>query len=602
MKEYRRPVAGEDVVVRVIERPGDLDGFRDFVRANLRCLAVDSETTGLDVYSSGFRVRLVQFGTPSEAWVLPVERGGQFREDARRALQGVRKLIFHNGVFDLQVFDRHLDVPMESLWPKVLDTKILAHLVDPRGRDEGGIGQSLEALTERHIDAEVAKQVKGLMTRLAKEHKTTKTRIWSTIDLEHPEYNLYAGMDPILAARLVPVLHPRVPDSARELIPYEHQIAEICSYMERTGFLLDVDYSLELSARLHGTEEACKQIAQSFGCDNVNSTEQVADVLEARGVQLDGRTPTGRRRVDKTVLTELCNAGDEFALAVRDAKMAGKWRTTWVDNFLKGMDQDGRCHASINSLRARTARMSITGIPAQTLPAGDHMIRRCFLSDEGHRIASVDYKGQELRVLAALSGDRTMIKAFVEDANLHLMTAIEAFGQGVEKGSKEYKIGKTTNFGRVFGGGAKTVSEQTGIDFATAKRVVEAFDRKYPRVAVLSKKLQIQASNNGYITTPVGRRLPVDLHRAYSALNYYVQSSSRDVTCRGIIRLHEAGYTPYLRLPIHDEVVSSLPSAKADWGGQQIADLMAEQMGPVHISTEAEVGKRSWGSLYGADY
>ncbi|TCO56879.1 DNA polymerase [Actinocrispum wychmicini] len=602
MQQHHHTVAGNQVTINVVQSDADLTGFRDFVRQHLRALAVDTETTGLDIYSATHKLRLIQFGTTREAWVLPVEHGGQIQEDTRRALRGLGQLVIHNAPYDLQVAQRHLGIRMEELWPKVRDTKILAHLVDPRGQDEGGIGHGLEALTRHHVDPVVADEVKGLMSRLAKKYKTTKAKIWSAVDIADPEYTLYAGMDTILTARLTQILTSLVPHSARPLIAFEHQIAEVCSYMERTGFLLDVDYTLDLSARLAGEEMAAVEIAKRLGCDNVNSTEQVADVLEHRGVEITGRTPTGRRQVDKRLLATLAAQGDEFALAVQDAKKARKWRTTWVDGFLAGMDPAGRCHASINSLRARTARMSITGIPAQTLPAGDYLIRRCFLAEHGHRVASVDYKGQELRVLAALSGDRTMIKAFAEDANLHLMTARAAFGPEVLKDTKEYKAGKMTNFARVFGGGAKTVSEQAGIPLAIAKAVVEAFDKRYPGVAARSRKLQHSAARRGYITTPAGRRLPVDPARAYSALNYEIQSTSRDVTCRGLLRLHKAGYTPYLRLPIHDEVIASLPAARAEWGAGEIARLMAEHIGPVHIDTDHEVGLRSWGSLYGAEF
>jgi DNA polymerase-1 len=96
----------------------------------------------------------------------------------------------------------------------------------------------------------------------------------------------------------------------------------------------------------------------------------------------------------------------------------------------------------------------------------------------------------------------------------------------------------------------------------------------------------------------MGRRLPVDPTRAYSALNYLIQSTSRDVTGKALLRLHESGFTPYLRLPIHDEILASVPEAKAQWGAERIAELMAEQMGPVLIDTDPEVGGRSWGSLY----
>lgn len=589
-------------MIRVVENEADLEGFRDFIRRNLKGLAVDSETTGLDTYTPGNRLRLVQFGHRTEAWVVPVERGERFREDARRALLGINRLVIHNAAFDLNVFDRHLGIPQEQLWPKVLDTQILAKLIDPRPREKGGAGTSLEDLTDRYIDPEIATSVKGLMTRLAKEHKTTKNRIWKVIDLFHPEYNLYAGMDCILAARLVSLLLPRIPSSARDLVAFEHEIAEVCSYMERTGFLVDVDYTRGLSERLTQDEAKFAEIAKSLGCDNVNSPDQVADVLEARGVKILGRTPSGKRQVNATLLDSLVDQGDEFAIAVREAKKARKWRSTWVDVFLKEMDEYGRCHPKINTLQARTGRMSITGIPAQTLPAADWLIRRCFIADEGHRPGSIDYKGQELRVLAALSRDRTMIAAFARDDNLHLMTARAAFGPDVEKDSKQYKAGKMTNFARVFGGGGKVVAEQAGIPLDLAKQVVAAFDKRYPGVSEYSRKLARLAAAHGYITTPSGRRLPVDPSRAYSALNYIVQSTSRDVTCRGLLRLHKDGYTPYLRLPIHDEVLASLPAQQAEWGAGEIARLMAEDMGPVLIDTDAEVGIRSWGSLYGADY
>ncbi|WP_231951410.1 DNA polymerase [Nocardia terpenica] len=583
-----------------MENEDDLEGFRDFIRNNLAILGLDTETTGLGIYGEGYGLRLVQFGNYTESWVVPVEYGGRFAEDVRLALNGVQRFVLHNASFDLQVLDRCMGIPMESMWPKVTDTRILAHLVDPRGRDEGGFGHSLEEVTRHYVDPVVADEVKGLMGRLAKEFQTTKEKIWAAVDLTHPDYLLYSGMDPILAMRLHQKLGPLVPDVSRKLVRYEHRIAEVCAVMERTGFLLDVDYTLDLSARLQQVELDYKAKAAVFGCENVNSTDQVADVLEFRGVRIPDRTPTGKRKVDKKLLDRLVAEGDEFATAVKEAKKAAKWRSTWVDGFLKNRDAGDRCHASINALRARTARMSITGIPAQTLPSGDWMIRRCFLADEGQLISSVDYQAQELRVLAALSGDRTMIKAFHEGADLHLLTAQAAFGSHITKDDPERKYAKVVNFGRVYGGGANTVAEQTGLDMERAKIVVDGFDKAYPGVKALSNRLQAEARRNGYIVTPVGRRLPVDRSRAYSALNYLIQSSSRDVTGRALLRLYDAGFGPYLRLPIHDEILASVPAEHAEWGAAEIGRLMAEDMGPVHIGTDPEVGGRSWGSLYGA--
>ncbi|BBC53840.1 putative DNA polymerase I [Mycobacterium phage PP] len=612
MIEYRHEVAGEEVRISVVEHEEDLDGFRDFIRAHLGFLGLDSETTGLDIYSDDFRCRTVQFGTPTEGWVVPVELGPVFEGAVIDALNAVQGFVLQNASYDLQVFDRCFNVSMESMWPKVKDTRIIAHLVDPRGKDEGGSGHSLEELVARYVDAEVAGKVKTLMADLANARKgVTKATIWKKIELFDPDYLLYAGMDPILAARLIQKLAPlvKVPD---ELITSEHRIAEVCSYMERTGFLLDVEYTEKLSVDLKVKESHYSEVAFNYGCEKVNSTDNVADVLESMGVPILGRTPSGKRKVDDALLAGLTNGDNEkaaeFANAVIEAKKAGKWRKTWVDGFLRQKDSQNRCHAAINPLRARTARMSITGIPAQTLPAGDSTIRRCFLADPGHRIASVDYQAQELRVLAALSKDPTMVEAFLNDEDLHLMTAQAAWpDREITKDSPERKYAKTVNFGRVYGGGAKTVAEQTGLSLDQAQVVVAGFDKAYPEVAKLSQRLQREAIRNGYVTTPFidglgGRRLPVDQDRAYSALNYVIQSTSRDVTCRALLRLHDAGFTPYLRLPIHDEILASVPAEQAEWGAARIGELMAEQMGPVLIGTDPEVGQRSWGSLYGADY
>lgn len=600
-------VAGQPVLINVVETEDDLEGFRDFIRRNVSALGVDSETTGLDIFSDGFRLRVVQFGNDVESWVIPVERGAAFVEEVRVALMVPDRLILQNAAYDLQVFDRCLGVPMEKLWPKVQDTKILAHLIDPRGFAEGGSGHSLQELTGFYIDQNVADNVKGLMKALAAETPGASVNtIWKKVPFENKTYQLYSGMDPILAYRLYERLYPLVPGPSRGLIAYEHQLAEVCALMERTGFLLDVHYTSELATELKVQESLNAEAALNFGCENVNSTDQVADVLETLGVKITGRTPSGKRKVDDHLLAELIKSGSEaqrdFAQAVTESKKAGKWRKTWVQKFLDQRDSNDRCHASINPLQARTARMSITGIPAQTLPAGDSTIRRCFVADPGQLITSVDYQAQELRVLAALSKDRTMIQAFREDADLHLMTAQAAFGPQVTKDGKERKWAKVVNFGRVYGGGAKTVAEQTGLDLPTAKRVVDGFDRAYPGVKALSAKLQREAIQNGYITTPTGRRLPVDADRAYSALNYLIQSSSRDVTGRALVRLHRAGFTPYMRLPIHDEVLLSMPESKAKWGASKVAEIMAEDMDQVHIGTDAEVGGRSWGSLYGADF
>src|SRR5690606_5308173 len=133
----------------------DLGAFRSWVRdqgARDAVIGVDSEATGLDVFSPNFRLRLVQFGTPDEAWLIPVEFGPGWRGAAAWALSVLPTMVAHNAPFDSLVFDRHLSVPLEDLWPRMRDTRIYAHLVDSRKDFEGGTGHGLKALAAHYVD------------------------------------------------------------------------------------------------------------------------------------------------------------------------------------------------------------------------------------------------------------------------------------------------------------------------------------------------------------------------------------------------------------------------------------------------------------------
>ncbi|ALA46409.1 DNA polymerase [Mycobacterium phage Rufus] len=591
MKQHRYQIKDETVLVNVVEHEDDLDGFESFIRSNLRILGLDTETTDLGIYKPDFGIRLIQFGNPWESWVLPVERGGAFVGAAVTALQKVQRFVIHNAAFDLQVIERTLGVPMEQMWPKVEDTKIYSHLVDPRAYKEGGTGHKLEELTKFYIDPVTAEEVKASMARLAKKHKTTKDKIWALVDLDDPDYELYAGMDTILVSRLLGKVAPLVPESSHKLIPYEHKLAEVMSYVERTGFLLDVDYSEKLSADMLRKAEHYTAVARyAYGVDSVNSTEKLADGLERTGVKIKGRTATGKRQVNAELLEALAEEGNALAKAAIEAKKWGSWEKTWVRNFIERRDADDRVHPGINPLQARTGRMSTSNPSAQNLPSGDWMVRRCFLADPGQIIASVDYRAQELRVLAALSGDQTMLRAFEEESDLHQVTADAA---GVDR-----KIGKMANFLVCYGGGAGKLATNAGITFPEAKKVLEVFATTYPGVDTLNKRMQQEAGSAGFITTPTGRRLPVDPDRAYSALNYLIQSSSRDVTGAAVLRLHEAGFTPNMRLVVHDEVLLSLPEADAEVAVKEVGQIMEQRIGPVLVNTDPEVTGKSWGSGY----
>ncbi|MFD6361241.1 DNA polymerase, partial [Streptomyces roseolus] len=153
--------------------------------------------------------------------------------------------------------------------------------------------------------------------------------------------------------------------------------------------------------------------------------------------------------------------------------------------------------------------------------------------------------------------------------------------------------------GKVYGGGATTLSRQTGAPLDDVKKAISAYDRTYRAIRRYSARLQREARANGYVIwSPVGRRLPLDRDRVYAATNYAVQSTARDVLCQALLDMDAKGLTDYLYLPIHDEVLGSAPDDIAEDVAREVGSTMAMDFFGVPLDTDPEVGGRSWGSLY----
>lgn len=579
--------------IRVPENAADLTVMWDWL-SHQHTIALDTETTGLDVYADGHRLRLIALATPSEAWVFPFEIFQRWSAVFVKALND-KRLIMHNASYDIAVLSVHLGMDMTKLWSQTKDTKILAHQVDPRGREEGGIGQSLEELVKHYMPeyAKLGDDLKDEFLRLkssgAIPKKTPLADMWKTLPIDNEMYLLYAGTDAILTARLFRILSKLV-DINSELTRFDHKGAMIACGMDSIGFMLDSPYATSLRDDLERSESEWKAVAQSFGLENINSPDQVYHALKERGIVPTEVTPKGNPKVDKVFLNS--HAEDPLVKAIIEGKRAGKWRTTWVEKFLNGMSSSGRVHPSTNTLRARTARFSITGIPAQTLPSSDSLIRSCFIADAGERIVGVDYSNQEPRFAAAKAPDARMIRAYRNGEDPYVVVADAAWkGRGLEM-RKQGKGGLLTT---LYGGGTKAMMDQWGMTAEQSGIVQRAIRKTFPGLKQLGDRLAVEAERNGYITTWTGRRLPVDQHRLYSALNYYVQSGCRDITVSAMVRLYEAGYLPHMRLAIHDELILSLPY---DADVREVERIMSTKVGPLEIPAQAKIGSRSWGSLY----
>ncbi|MEU7191680.1 DNA polymerase [Streptomyces sp. NPDC045369] len=617
MREFRHEVAGETVTVHVPETTEDLNEFwRWLYRARERGpIALDTETTGLDIYSPGYRLRTVQFGDTHDAWVLPYERGGYVASYARDAIRRCRQVLIHNAAFDWLVLDEHAGTPLEELALWTTDTRILAALIDPRQPSEGGIGTALKPLAAYWVDP-AAPDTQGGLTRVFNSLGFTKETGWAGIDLTHPTYLLYAGLDVILTARLYPVLRRELDRLGvrAELVTYEHEIARMCAVMQRAGLLVDHDYAAPLARRLAEEAEQHAAVAARYGVTKVGSSTQVAEALVGMGERLTERTQSGALSTDKTVLLPLADLDRDWqrigarepnplADAVLRAKRASKWGVTYAEAFLSNASAAGRIHPSISPLAARTGRMSVTAGLHQ-LPSSDHVIRRAILAEPGHVMISTDFQAVEMRVLAALANVRRMKEGFTSGGDkfdIHTYTA--RLIKGDKATPRDRKVFKGAGFGKVYGGGITTIARQTGATEPEIAQAVAAYDRMFPEIKRASSRWQRQAYQNGMVfISATGRRLPLDRDRTYSVVNYACQSAARDLLGQAMLNVESAGLLNFCRLPIHDEFLASAPREDATEIAREFERCMTMDLYGVPITAEAEIGGRSWGSLYGADY
>ncbi|MFE4860783.1 DNA polymerase [Streptomyces sp. NPDC056670] len=617
MITYRHQVAGEPVTVHVPETTEDLGEFWKWLyRARARGpIAIDTETTGLDIFSPTFRLRTVQFGDERDAWVILYERDGYHASYARDALMRCREILIHNASYDWLVLGQCAGIPLEESAPWTTDTRILAALCDPRQPQEGGIGTGLKPLSARWIDP-AAPDTQGGLTKVFNSLGLTKETGWAAIPLTNPTFLLYAGLDVILTARLAPILRREL---ARlgvrpELVTYEHEIARLCATMQRTGLLVDQDYAAPLARRLAEESATYSAVAARYGVVSVGSPAQVAEALGAMGETLTERTDSGALKVDKQVLLPLADldrdwqrigarAPNPLAYAVLRAKRAAKWGTSYAERFMTKLSAAGRIHPTISPLAARTGRMSVTDGLHQ-LPSSDHVIRRAILAEPGHVMISTDFQAIEMRVLAALADVKKMKAGFLsggEKFDIHAYTARLIKGDAATP--KDRKVFKGAGFGKVYGGGVTTIARQTGAPESEIAQAVAAYDRAFPEIKRASARWQRQAFQNGMVfVSATGRRLPLDRDRSYAVVNYACQSVARDVLGQAMLNVESAGLLEYCRLPIHDELLASAPAKEAEEIAREFQRCMTWTLYGVPIEAEVEIGGRSWGSLYGADY
>lgn len=379
-------IGGAPIVFDYVDNRRTANQLRRFIEQSA-WLAIDTESTGINCYHRGWKLRTVQVGTAFHSFVIPAKQ----RKIITWLTQQPINWIGHNGTHDWRSIDCYLGY--DSGNQCVGETYIPAHHDDSRNRMEGGVGHSLKELACVYVAPDAGKweiALKAAFKELTipipgqvyksgprkgqpKVRKAKLSEGWRLIPDNHPAYIAYAAADPILTYRLWTYLRPVV-RRYKELYKFDMQVDRACDTLQRRAIRLDVPYTQRLSAAYEAVADTAMGVAASFGCHNINSTAQIADALSAMGISLTARTPTGKFKVDDHILRGILAKKTtsphvaEFIHAVLTAKQVLKRKAAYADAMLEEMDEDCRVHPSINSLAARTARMSVSNPALHQLP------------------------------------------------------------------------------------------------------------------------------------------------------------------------------------------------------------------------------------------
>lgn len=402
MLRIKDTLGGKPVYFHGVQHSRDLDEVREFAEAH-SALGIDTESTGINPYRRGWELRTFQIGDAYDSYVVPA----RYKKFIAGIMSMDIKWIGHNGTHDIRSVDCWLGKPTGVRCAG--ETYIPAHHFDSRKQEDGGVGHRLKDQAERYVAPDSGKwesQLKAVFKSIEVpipgqtyksgprkgKQKSRKARLdegWALIDPSHPAYIAYAGADPILTYRLWAHYQPVVKANL-DLYRFDLQVQHACDKLTRRAMRLDVEYTEELDAAY--THKAAELITRANKLDvaNINSGAQIAAALSGFGVKLTAKTPTGKYKTDDKVLRAIMTQAaamrdpekgidapegmlyaEELIHCILGAKQMMKRRESYTTQMLAEMDSNERVHPSINTLGARTGRMSVSTPPLQQLPTKD---------------------------------------------------------------------------------------------------------------------------------------------------------------------------------------------------------------------------------------
>jgi DNA polymerase I-like protein with 3'-5' exonuclease and polymerase domains len=567
-----RPRGLADVQLHLVDSLDDALRLKTWLsedRGRDGVLAFDTESTGLDPAVD--RVRLVQVGDSNEGWAIPLDDWRGLVKEVIRDWDGY--WVMHNAKFDVAMMSQGegIEFPLH----RVHDTRYMCHILNPLEPT------ALKTQAAKYIDPMAASMQRQLDDLLAADRYS-----WATIPItrEGPTsvYWIYGALDPVLTHRLFELKYPGTMAEAPMAYDIELAVAWVTMFMERRGVRVDREYTT-----LKGFEfdvefnELSRQCMVEWGV-KPNASADVIKVLLADGVKLQKFTPGGAYSLDKEVLDSLDHP---LANLVKRRRRLEKMQSTYIRRFLEHSERDGRLHPRINTIggsgksaresggmsAVKTSRMSMDTPNLQQLPRGDDditsAIRNCIVASENSTLVLTDADQIEMRVMAHLSGDEGMQRAFMSDVDFFTALARNVYhAPDLVKSDPRRQVTKNYGYATIYGAGIPKLAKTAGVSEDEIRKLDALFNQAYPGVKAMQRGIEREAMqrlrNEGmaYSRSPLtNRRYAAVEGKEYALVNYTIQGMSAEILKIKLLQLHAAGLGEYMILPVHDEVILDVP-------------------------------------------
>lgn len=572
-------------------------------------VAIDTETDSLNA----IQANLIGFSLATdinEACYIPIKHDNADKQihidDAIDFLKSINEdpsilKIFHNKKYDALVLDKY-NIKVNSYD----DTMLISYSLG-----SGGTRHSLDFLAKKYMSHSAIS-----FKEIAGSGKNQK----SFNEISINEASIYAAEDADITFRLWKILRPRLMSekisSVYETI--ERPLAKVIMDMEKNGVCVDEkilkDLSIKFENDIKKIEKECFEIVgKEF---NLGSPKQIGEILfDKLKIKGGKKTPSGAWSTDAETLSFLASSGNILPKLLLEWRGLSKLKSTYTDalpNFINKNTK--RIHTSYSMSSTSTGRLSSSDPNLQNIPIKNDegkMIRGAFIAEEGYSLISADYSQIELRIIAHISDDNNLKKAFKNDIDIHSLTASEVFGVPIKDMSQDIRRkAKAINFGIIYGISPFGLSNQLDISRSEASDYIRSYFEKFPSIRDYMESTKEFAKNNGFVKTLFGRKCIIDdsgnrgpggkafMERA--AINAPIQGTAADIIKRAMIKipknLKKENLETKMIMQVHDELIFETKDSEIEKTMSIVIKEMSEAHKPVvdlsvDLKVEAASGK-----------